>query len=326
MNVLVTGGAGFIGSHLVERLLAQGDHVCVIDNLATGSYRNIERFVGEPNFRLIVTDITDRETLEREIRAADRVYHLAAAVGVRLIVDEPVRTIQTNILGSEVVLSLCSKYHRPTLLASTSEVYGKRDAVPFREEDASSIGPTTTNRWAYACSKMMDEFLALAYRHEQGLPVVVVRFFNTVGPRQRGRYGMVVPRFVQQALAGEDLVIHGDGQQQRCFGYVGDVLNGVLALMDEPRAVGQVFNLGNNEEVTIEELARRVVERTGSSSKLRYQPYEEAFSSGFEDMQRRVPCLDKARDLVGYRPTVDLNGIIDKVVAYYREAGEAAPR
>lgn len=319
MKVLVTGGAGFIGSHLVERLLGRGDSVCVLDNLSTGTYQNVAPFVDRPGFRLVVTDVTDLRTVEREVQEADQVYHLAAAVGVRLVVEEPVKTISTNILGTETVLSQCAKFHKKTFLASTSEVYGKLDSVPFTEDAASVIGPTTINRWSYACSKMMDEFLALAYHRERGLPVVIVRFFNTVGPRQRGRYGMVLPTFVQQALAGADLTIHGDGQQSRCFGYVGDVLNGVLALMDHPDAVGQVFNLGSDEEVTIEELARRIVARVGSTSKLRYVPYDEAYAQGFEDMKRRRPCLAKARRLVGYEPTVDLNGIIDRVVQHFRE-------
>ncbi|MBI2302737.1 MAG: GDP-mannose 4,6-dehydratase [Armatimonadetes bacterium] len=318
MKVLVTGGAGFIGSHLAERLLDRGDEVTVVDNLSTGAYDNIRPFVGHPRFRLVVTEITDEATLEREVRAADEVYHLAAAVGVKLIVDEPVRTVVTNIRGTEIVLGLCAKYHRKTLLASTSEVYGKLESVPFHEDAVSIIGPTTISRWAYACSKMMDEFLAFAYHHEQGLPVVIVRFFNTVGPRQKGRYGMVLPRFVQRALAGEPIEIHGTGKQTRCFSYVGDILTGVLALMEEPRALGEVFNLGSDEEITIEDLAKRVVERTGSQSELRYVPYEQAFARGFEDMYRRVPCTDKARQIVDFRTTLDLNGIIDKVVEHYR--------
>lgn len=323
MKVLVTGGAGFIGSHLAERLLDRGDEVTVVDNLSTGAYENIRPFVGHDRFRLVVTEITDEATLEREVRAADEVYHLAAAVGVKLIVDEPVRTVVTNIRGTEIVLGLSAKYHRKTLLASTSEVYGKLDSVPFHEDAVSIIGPTTISRWAYACSKMMDEFLAFAYHQEQGLPVVIVRFFNTVGPRQKGRYGMVLPRFVQRALAGEPIEIHGTGKQTRCFSYVGDILTGVLALMQEPRSLGEVFNLGSDEEVTIEDLAKRVVERTGSHSELRYVPYEQAFARGFEDMHRRVPCTDKAGRLVGFRTTLDLNGIIDKVVEHYRARSDA---
>ena len=323
MKVLVTGGAGFIGSHLVERLLARGDEVCVLDNLTTGAYQNVERFVENSRFRLVVTKVTDETAVEREVMWADHVYHLAAAVGVRLIVEQPVMTLATNILGSEVVLGLCAKHHRRTLLASTSEVYGKLDTVPFREDDASVIGPTSKSRWAYGCAKMVDEFLALAYHSERGLPVVIVRLFNTVGPRQRGRYGMVLPRFVQQALLGEDLVVHGTGQQSRCFGDVSDVVEGMLRLMSEPQALGQVFNLGNDQEITIEDLARRVIERAGSASEIVHVPYSEAFESGFEDMQRRVPCLDKARQLVGYRPTVDLDGIIDRVIAYYRNNPDA---
>jgi len=222
-----------------------------------------------------------------------------------------------------VVLGLCAKHHRRTLLASTSEVYGKLEEVPFHEDAVSVLGPTTTSRWAYGCAKMVDEFLALAYHTERGLPVVIVRLFNTVGPRQRGRYGMVLPTFVRQALAGEDLTVHGSGQQSRCFGYVGDVVGGMMGLMDETRALGQVFNLGNDEEITIEALAQRVVARTGSASRLRFVPYDEAFASGFEDMQRRVPCLDKAREYVGYQPTVTLDGIIDRVVAYFRANPDA---
>jgi UDP-glucose 4-epimerase len=323
LKVLVTGGAGFIGSHLVERLLARGDEVCVLDNLATGTYRNVVPFVEDPLFRLVVTEITDQPAVEREVRWADRVFHLAAAVGVRLIVEEPVKTLATNILGSEVVLGLCAKHHRRTLLASTSEVYGKLDSVPFSEDDASVLGPTTKSRWAYGCAKMVDEFVALAYHNERGLPVVIVRLFNTVGPRQRGRYGMVLPTFVRQALAAEDLTVHGDGKQSRCFGYVGDVVEGMLRLMDEPKATGEVFNLGNDEEVNIEDLARRVIARTGSSSRLRYVPYADAFVGGFEDMQRRVPCLDKARAIVGFAPTVNLDGIIDRVVEYFRTNPDA---
>lgn len=323
MRILVTGGAGFVGSHLVELLLARGDEVCVLDSLATGTYRNVAPFRDDDRFRLVVTDITDEPALDREVRWADQVYHLAAAVGVRLVVEEPVKTIATNIRGTEVVLSLCAKYHRQTLLASTSEVYGKLEEVPFREDAVSVIGPTTTNRWAYACSKMMDEFLALAYHGERGLPVVIVRLFNTVGPRQRGRYGMVVPTFVQQALANQPLTVHGSGEQSRCFGYVGDVVGGMAKLMAAPAAVGEVFNLGNDQEISISNLALRIKERSGSSSELRYVPYDEAFSAGFEDMQRRVPCLDKAARLVGYRPEVDLDGIIDRVIAFFRDNPDA---
>ncbi len=323
MKVLVTGGAGFIGSHLTERLLERGDEVCVVDNLATGTYHNIQPFADHERFRLLVTEITDRPTLEREVMWADQVYHLAAAVGVRLIVEEPVRTIATNIIGTEVVLGLCAKHHKPTFLASTSEVYGKLAEVPFREEAASVIGPSTTNRWAYACAKMMDEFLALAYHAERGLPVVIARLFNTVGPRQRGRYGMVIPTFVQQALAHRPVTIHGSGEQTRCFAYVGDVIGGILGLMAEPRANGQVFNLGNDEEVSIADLAARIRDAAESRSELVLIPYEQAWKSGFEDMQRRVPCLDKARALIGYQPKVNLDGIIERVVSYYRENPEA---
>lgn len=323
MNVLVTGGAGFIGTHLVERLLARGDAVCILDNLSTGSFYHLHRFEQHANFRLVVTEITDRAAVEREVRWADQVYHLAAAVGVRLIVERAVNTIETNILGSEVVLSLCAMYHKPVFLASTSEVYGKLEAVPFREDAASVIGPSSTNRWAYACSKMMDEFLALAYHNERGLPVVIVRFFNTVGPRQRGSYGMVIPRFVQAALRGEPLCVHGTGEQSRCFGYVGDVIRAVLQLMEEPAAYGQVYNIGSDEEVTINELARRVIERSGSASVIERVPYKDVYNSNFEDMQRRVPCLDKVRGLIGYEPTVNLDGILDAVIDYYRNDPDA---
>ncbi|HAZ63330.1 MAG TPA: nucleoside-diphosphate sugar epimerase [Armatimonadetes bacterium] len=323
MKILVTGGAGFIGSHLVTSLLAAGHEVCALDDLSTGSYKNVQPFLDDSRFRLVVTDIVDAPAVEREVRAADQVYHLAAAVGVRLIVDEPVKTLATNIQGTEVVLEYCAKYHRQTFLASTSEVYGKLETTPFSEENASVLGPTTKSRWAYGCAKMVDEFLALAYHADRGLPVVIARFFNTVGPGQRGRYGMVVPNFVRAALEGRDLEVHGDGLQSRCFGHVEDVVRGMVALMAEPRANGQVFNLGNDEEVSIKALAERIVERTGSSSRIRYIPYEQAYSSGFEDMRQRVPCLDKVREYVGYQPTQNLDNIIDSVIEYYRNNPDA---
>lgn len=322
MEYLITGGAGFIGSHLAEALLARGDHVAVLDDLSTGSIRNIEHLRDHPHFRYRVDNVENRSLVAEMIDGVDAVFHLAAAVGVRLVVENPVRTLETNLRTTEVVLEMANKKQKPVLIASTSEVYGKSDKIPFSETDPSAIGPSSLARWGYACSKLMDEFLGLAYWREYGLPVVVVRFFNTVGPRQTGRYGMVLPNFVRQALGNLPITVYGDGQQQRCFGYVGDVVRGTVALMDagEP-AYGELFNLGNNEEVSIRELAERVIQRSGSASEIVLVPYDQAYAPGFEDMRRRVPDLSKAREIVGYQPTVGLDEIIDRVIEYYR-AGE----
>lgn len=323
MKVLITGGAGFIGSHLSELLLQdEAVQITVVDSLSTGKYQNIEQLTPNPNYRLIVAPVTDQTVLEPLIAASDHVYHLAAAVGVRRIIEQPVETIETNILGTEAVLSLCAKYHKKVLIASTSEVYGKNSKVPFSEEDDSVFGATTKSRWSYACSKAIDEFLALAYHKEKGLPVVIVRFFNTVGPRQTGRYGMVIPNLVKQALKNQPLTVYGDGQQSRCFTHVKDSIQCQRALMNEPKAVGQVFNLGSAQEVTIEQLAKRIIEMTGSHSEIRYISYEEAYESGFEDMRRRVPCTDKVRALLGFAPDSDLDEILRDVVGYFREHPE----
>lgn len=323
MKILVTGGAGFIGSHLSELLLQdEMTQVTVIDSLSTGKYQNISSLVENSNYRLIVASVTDRSVLEPLIESHDQVYHLAAAVGVRRIIEQPVETIQTNILGSEAVLSLAAKYHKKVLIASTSEVYGKNSTVPFSEEDDSVLGATTKSRWSYACSKAMDEFLALAYHKEKGLPVVIARLFNTVGPRQTGRYGMVIPSLVRQALNGDALTVYGDGKQSRCFTHVKDSIHCQKALMDEPKAIGQVFNLGSSEEVTIEGLAQRILELTGSHSPLRYLSYAEAYESGFEDMRRRVPSTDKVRNLLGFAPDSKLDDILLDVIDYFREHPE----
>ena len=318
MRYLVTGGAGFIGSHLCERLLADGHAVLALDDLSTGRFDNVAHLEGRPGFELRVASVTDPAVVERCVTEADAVYHLASAVGVRLVVDEPVATIETIVNGTDVVLRSCARYRRPFLLTSTSEVYGKSDRVPFREDDDVVLGPTTTRRWAYAGAKMLDEFLALAHWHEARLPVVVARLFNTVGPRQTGRYGMVVPRFVAQGLAGEPITVYGDGAQSRCFAHVLDVVDALAGLIGLPAARGQVFNIGNDEEVTILQLAERVRAATGGRSEIRRIPYEEAYTSGFEDMKRRVPALEKAGRLIGYRPSRGLDQILADVIAERR--------
>jgi UDP-glucose 4-epimerase len=318
MKTLITGGAGFIGSHLAEALLQAGHEIVVVDDLSTGRYENIRSLRHHPRFRVFISSILDRSLMEPLIAECDEIYHLAAAVGVRLIIEEPVETIETNILGTEVVLSLASKYNKKTLLASTSEVYGKNNAVPFREDDDSVIGATTKSRWSYACSKAMDEFLALAYHRQKGLPVIIVRLFNTVGPRQTGRYGMVIPNFVRQALLGQPLSVFGDGEQSRCFTHVQDVVQSLMALMEHPDAVGQIFNLGSDQEVTINELARRVIQLTGSSSTIQHIPYDQAYEAGFEDMRRRVPDVSKLRRLIGFAPQRSLDEILRSVIEYFR--------
>jgi UDP-glucose 4-epimerase len=318
MHILVTGGAGFIGSHLSERLLGMGHTVSVIDDLSTGSVENINGLKGVQGFEYVIDNVEDERVAAELIDQADMVFHLAAAVGVRLVVDSPVRTIQTNIRATEVVLRMAAKKKKKVLITSTSEVYGKRDDVPFRESDDLILGSSDKGRWSYACSKAIDEFLALAYWREKSVPTIIVRLFNTVGPRQTGRYGMVVPSFVQRALMGEDLEVYGDGTQRRCFAHVADVVDGLVGLMAHPDAVGQIFNLGNNQEVSISELATRIIERTSSRSRIVIVPYKEAYVDGFEDMQRRQPCLSKVRELIGYSPNVGLDGIIDSVIEYHK--------
>jgi UDP-glucose 4-epimerase len=320
MRVLITGGAGFVGSHLSEALLDRGDEVSVLDNLSTGSIDNIQHLKGHPKFRYTIDSVTNEPLLAELIDASDVVVHLAAAVGVKLIVEAPVHTIETNVHGTEVVLKHANKKKKLVLLASTSEVYGKSTDVPFREDADLVLGPTLKHRWAYACSKLIDEFLAFAYWKERKLPVIVVRLFNTVGPRQTGQYGMVIPNFVRQALSGQPITVFGDGAQSRSFTYVGDVVKAMVALIDEPRAVGEVFNIGNGHEISIGELAVRIKKMTGSLSPIVSIPYEQAYEAGFEDMPRRVPDIGKIRDLVGYAPTVELDEILARVIEYFRQS------
>jgi UDP-glucose 4-epimerase len=318
MRVLITGGAGFIGSHLTEALLARGDEVYSIDNLSTGSIDNIEALKADRRFHYTIDSIMNEPLLAELIDRADVVFHLAAAVGVRLIVESPVNTIETNVHGTEMVLKLANRKKKKVMVASTSEVYGKNTVIPFNEDADLVMGATTKGRWSYACSKAIDEFLALAYYKEKKLPVVVFRLFNTVGPRQTGRYGMVIPNFVKQALLGHPLTVFGDGNQSRCFGYVSDVVGALINLAEHPDAVGQVFNIGNDrEEVTILELAKRVKARTGSKSEIVMVPYDKAYEEGFEDMHRRIPDVSKLRKLTGYEPKVQLDEILDRVIAYF---------
>jgi UDP-glucose 4-epimerase len=318
MRVLITGGAGFVGSHLAEALLERGDEVFVLDDLSTGAIENISHLKPHPRFHYTIDGVENEPVLAELIDRCDTVVHLAAAVGVKLIVEAPVRTIETNVHGTEVVLKIANKKKKLVVIASTSEVYGKSTVVPFKEDADLVLGPTVKHRWAYACSKMIDEFLALAYWKERKLPVIVLRLFNTVGPRQTGQYGMVVPNFVRQALANEPITVFGDGTQSRSFTYVGDVVRAVVALIDEPRAIGQVFNIGNGREISIGDLAARIKELTGSSSPIVRIPYDQAYEAGFEDMPRRVPDISKIRALVGYEPTVELDEILTRVIASLR--------
>jgi UDP-glucose 4-epimerase len=319
VRVLITGGAGFIGSHLSEALLDRGDEVFVLDNLSTGSIGNILHLKDKPKFHYQIDTVENEPLLAELIDRCDVVVHFAAAVGVKLIVEQPVHTIETNVHGTEVVLKLANKKKKLVLIASTSEVYGKSATVPFTEDADLVLGPTTKHRWAYACSKMIDEFLALAYWKERKLPVIVVRFFNTVGPRQTGQYGMVIPNFVRQALAGHPITVFGDGTQSRSFTYVGDVVGAVIALINEPRAIGHVFNIGNGNEITINDLAKKVKALTGSQSEIVRIPYDQAYESGFEDMPRRVPDISKIGALIGYKPTVELDEILGKVIESFRQ-------
>jgi len=319
MDFLITGGAGFIGSHLADQLLREGHRVYALDNLSTGSIANIAHLKGNPRFHYTIDTVTNEPVLAELIDQCDIVFHLAAAVGVKLIVEAPVHTIETNVHGTEVVLTHANKKKKLVFIASTSEVYGKSTSVPFREDDDLVLGPTMKHRWAYACSKAIDEFLALAYWKEKKLPVVIARLFNTVGPRQTGQYGMVIPNFVRQALAGQPITVFGDGSQTRSFTYVGDVVCALAALVKEPGAVGQVFNIGNAEEISIRDLAERVKKLTGSSSPIVTIPYDQAYEAGFEDMPRRVPDIGKIHALIGYQPRVNLDEILAKVIEYFRE-------
>ncbi|MEO8381357.1 MAG: GDP-mannose 4,6-dehydratase [Acidobacteriota bacterium] len=317
MRVLITGGAGFIGSHLADAYLERGDEVFIIDDLSTGSIDNIGHLKKHPRFHYTIDTVQNHAVLAELVDTCDVVFHLAAAVGVKLIVESPVRTIETNVRGTEVVLAAANKKKKKVLIASTSEVYGLSEQVPFREDGNLVMGATTKGRWSYACSKAIDEFLALAYWHEKKLPTIVVRLFNTVGPRQTGQYGMVIPTLVKQAIAGKPLTVYGDGKQTRCFGFVGDVVGALVKLMDHDQAVGQVFNIGSNQEVSITQLAQRIKELTGSQSEIVFVPYSEAYEAGFEDMPRRVPDITKVAALVGFEPTLDLDGILREVIAYH---------
>ncbi|HEY5402121.1 MAG TPA: GDP-mannose 4,6-dehydratase [Pyrinomonadaceae bacterium] len=316
MRVLITGGAGFIGSHLADAYLERGDEVYVIDDLSTGRIENIQHLKGQPRFHYTIDTVHNHPLTAELVDQCDVVFHLAAAVGVKLIVESPVRTIETNVRGTEVVLSIANKKKKKVLVASTSEVYGLSTDVPFREDGNLVMGATTKGRWSYACSKAIDEFLALAYWREKKLPTVVVRLFNTVGPRQTGQYGMVIPTFVRQALSGRPITVYGDGKQSRCFGYVGDIVGALIKLMDHKDAVGNVFNIGSNEEISILQLAQRVKELTQSKSEIVFVPYDEAYEEGFEDMPRRVPDISKIHNLVGFQPQMGLDGILETVIDY----------
>jgi UDP-glucose 4-epimerase len=320
VRALITGGAGFIGSYLSEALLDRGDEVLILDDLSTGSVDNIAHLKGRPGFEYFIDSVNNEPLLAELVDRADVVFHLAAAVGVKLIVEQPVHTIETNVHGTEVVLKHASKKKKLVVIASTSEVYGKSNDVPFREDSDLVLGPTPKHRWAYACSKALDEFLALAYWKERKLPVIIVRFFNTVGPRQTGRYGMVIPNFVRQALDGQPITVFGDGTQSRSFTHVADVVGALMKLMTEPLAIGQVINIGNVEEVTILRLAERIRELCRSTSPIDFVPYDEAYESGFEDMPRRVPDLSKVTQMIAYRPQRSLDDILLDVIESFRKA------
>lgn len=319
MKILITGGAGFVGSHLADKLFNEGHEITVIDNLSTGRYQNVAHLEGEENFRLIIDTILNEKLMEELIRESDRVFHMASAVGVRLIMEQPVKTIETIFHGTDVVLKFCSRYRKRVLIPSTSEVYGKSTQVPFTEDNDILKGSTSKHRWAYACAKELDEFLALAHWKETRLPVAVIRLFNTVGPRQTGQYGMVVPNFIKAALKNEPIPVHGDGNQSRCFGHVSDIVEGLTRAIETPACFGQVMNLGNNEEVTIKQLAEKAIRMTGSKSQITYIPYSEAYGEGFEDMMRRVPNLEKAKRLIGFQPTKTLENIINDVAEQFRD-------
>jgi UDP-glucose 4-epimerase len=318
MRYLITGGAGFVGSHLSDLLIARGDEVHVLDDLSTGRLENVEHLGGDPAFGATIASVNDRQAMAALVAQSDAVVHLAAAVGVRLVVERPVHAIETNVHCTEVVLALADQHRKPVLLASTSEVYGKSDALPFKEDGDLQMGATDKARWAYACSKAIDEFLAMAYWRERGLPITIARLFNTVGPRQTGRYGMVVPRLIDQALADEPLTVYGDGTQTRCFCHVADVVSALAALIDEPRARGGVFNVGATDEISIFELAQRIIELTGSRSEIRFTPYDAAYGKGFEDMYRRVPDIAKVSALTGWSPSRSLADVIADVAAEKR--------
>jgi UDP-glucose 4-epimerase len=319
-RILVTGGAGFIGSHLCRALLDAGNEVAVLDDLSTGSRENLSGLLERPDFALHVGSVNDAAKVDALVEKADFVYHLASAVGVRLIIDQPVRTIESIVGGTTVVLEACNRHWKPFLLTSTSEVYGKGSRVPFCEDDDTVMGPTSTRRWSYACAKAVDEFLALAYWVERKLPVTVVRLFNTVGPRQTGQYGMVIPNLVTQALKGEPITVFGDGTQTRCFTHVRDIVGALLTIPERPQALGQVINLGNNQEISILQLSQEIQRLTGTASPIKIIPYDQAYGPGFEDMHRRVPCIDKAKRLLDYQPRLGLEDILRDVIEDKRHA------
>jgi len=318
LHYLITGGAGFIGSHLADALVERGDNVTVIDDLSTGSMRNIARLKDNPRFTCVIASMMNAPLLGELVAKADRIFHLAAAVGVKLVVESPVRTIETNVGCTELALAAACRYHKKILIASTSEVYGKSNRLPFREDGDLVLGPTSRGRWSYACSKAIDEFLAIAYWRERRCPTLVARFFNTVGPRQTGRYGMVVPRFVGQALRGEPITVYGDGQQSRCLTHVSDAVRAAIGLMDSDRTVGEVFNVGSDQEIRILELAERVRSLTESESEIVFVPFQQAYGDDFEDMPRRVPSLERVRKAIAYEPRVGLDETLRSVIAYHR--------
>jgi len=318
LKVLITGGAGFIGSHLAERLLSEGDEVSIIDDLSTGSRENFEHLIPEKRFRWVVDTILNRPVLEKLVQDCEMIFHLAAAVGVQYVIQNPLKSLQINIEGTELVLELANQHRCRVLVTSTSEAYGKSESIPFRENDDVILGATSVRRWGYAYSKAVDEFLSFAYFREKKLPVVVARLFNITGPRQTGSYGMVVPRFVKQAGMEQPITVYGDGKQRRCFTDVSDAIEGICALAKHPKAIGQVFNVGSDFEITIEDLAGRIKELTGSKSEIKYVPYEEAYEKGFEDMARRLPDISKIHGLTGYRPKVKLDEMLNKVIEYHK--------
>jgi UDP-glucose 4-epimerase len=319
VKILITGGAGFIGSHLAEKLLKEGHTVSVIDNLSTGKYSNIIHLVKEQNFSYTIDSILNRDVLRNMVKNCDQIYHMAAAVGVKYIIDNPLLSLQTNIGGTENILEFANKYKKKVLLASTSEIYGKSNTIPFKEEDDRLLGSTHISRWSYSASKAIDEFLALAYYREKKLPVVIARCFNTVGPRQTGQYGMVIPKFVRNALLNHPITIFGDGKQSRCFGDVVDITDGMIKLMNTKKAEGQIFNIGNDEEITIEALAQKIKKMAGSNSKIEFIKYEDAYEEGFEDMRHRKPDLTKIKEYIDYKPKFNLEQILERIITYFEQ-------
>ncbi|MGQ9610396.1 MAG: GDP-mannose 4,6-dehydratase [bacterium] len=318
MRVLVTGGAGFIGSYLVEKLLENGDTVCAVDDVSTGNLKNIKHLLDNSNFELVIGSVLDKQLMENLIDKSDVIYHLAAAVGVKYVMENSLKSIKINIHGTETVLNLASKNKQKVFIASTSEIYGKNGCVPYNEDSDRLMGSTKAFRWSYACTKTLDEFMALAYYYEMKLPIVIARFFNTCGPRQTGQYGMVIPRFVRNALLNEPLTVYGDGTQSRCFTYVGDAVDAIIGLMNCDEAIGDVFNVGNTQEIQIRELAQKIIDMTGSNSEIVYTPYENVFGRNFEDMKRRVPDITKIRNTIGWEPKVNLDQLLHKVIDYER--------